>query len=92
MGDFEPLLTCDDNARVSSVNAEPLTELLANFLDEGCRRRKTDFHEWELGLCGELVGVSMLWVVGDRAWRETDSMKRGEEQKEMMRTTEHRAQ
>ena len=32
--------------RVSSVKAEPFTlAVVANFLDDGGRRRKTDFHE-----------------------------------------------
>ena len=68
IGDLEFPFICDDNVRVSSVRAEPLTPLLGSFLDEGFRRRKTDFHECELGLCGD-VGVC---IVGDRTWSRYD--------------------
>jgi hypothetical protein len=68
IGDLELPLPCVDNVWVSRVNAEPFTLLLASFFEEGFRRWKTDFQECELGLCGE-VGVCMLALVGDRAWR-----------------------
>jgi hypothetical protein len=81
IGDLEMPFACDDNVRVSSVNEELLTLLLANFFDDGWRRRKTDFHECELGLgiCGE-VGVCILGLMGDRAWAVNDcadGMERG---------------
>ena len=68
IGDLEFPLLCVDNVWVSRVNAEPFTLLLASFFEEGFRRWKTDFQECELGVCGE-VGVCMLALVGDRAWR-----------------------
>jgi len=72
IGDLEFPLICDDNVRVSRVNAEPLRPLLASFFDEGFRRRKTDFQLCELGLCGD-VGVCMLRLaVGARVWSKND--------------------
>jgi hypothetical protein len=70
IGVLELPFICVDNVRVSSVS-ELFTPLLASFLDDGFRRWKTDFHECEPGLCG-VVGVCMIGLVGDRAWRRND--------------------
>lgn len=60
IGELEMPFTEDDvNVRVSSINVEPLDPLLASLFDDGCRRRNTDFHECELGLCA-VVDVCIL--------------------------------